>query len=277
MKAIAAGLCLLVSSVAYGQDLSEFEKFLLPVYTSEEIKGANGSTFSTILDCYTEVDTVVYAVEPGALAGPASFVIQPAMNPICRTPDYGPARATGRFYYVEPGGSDQLALQYFLRSSDASGETADQMTALPVVSEPVVGSARILSIPVVPIIVYEDENPWGHHVGYEYRIRLRVYDWAGDGTGQVKIEPFVQNLFGNQGDLTPITLALNQRDGEDPTFPWYGELPLEWCIPRSSHSPCAAVNVRLNITAEDDQTEFWPFVTVTDNKTQHVTVFAPTP
>lgn len=276
MKLIAASLCFLVSSVTLAQDLSDFRKILLPAYTPGSIVGANGSRFSTELDCYTVVDTLVYAAEPLS-NGPASFIVQPAQYPLCRTLDYGPPRSSGRFFHVEREKADQLAVQYVLRSSDASEETADQMTALPVVVEPAVGSATILSIPVRPIIMYPDDRPAGHHAGYEYRIRLRVYDWEGDGTNRVTVQPYHQGHFGVTGALTPTTMILNQRDGDDPTFAWYGELPLEWCFPFSLHTPCMELDVRLEIIAESENLRFWPFVTVTDNRTQHVTVFAPQP
>ncbi len=257
----------------HAQDLSGFTKLLLPAYSSQSISGANGSTFSTVLTGYTLVDTTIFGVKNAPSDPTPDFAIQPALNPIFTALNYGPPVPSGRFLYVEREKADELALQYFLRSSDASGQTADQMTALPIVSEPQTGTTRILRIPIRPILEYVD-TPWGQLRGYEYRIRLRVYDWNGNGSGQVTVTPFVEGLFGENGALTSTTLTLDQRDGDDPTFPWYAELPIEHCLPFSAHTPCMAFDMRLAIEPLTPDLEYWPMVSVTDNETQHVTIFA---
>lgn len=260
---------------AEGQDLSGFQKILLPAYTSQSIEGANGSTFSTVLTGYTDVDTTLFAVAAGPDEPTPVLAIQPAMNPIFTALDYGPPRPTGRFLYVEAVNSDELSLQYFLLSSDAYGDTADQMTALPIVNRPLARKSRILRIPVRPIIEYEGDNLTGRHTGYVYRLLLRIYDWEGDGTGRVTVTPYVEGLFGESGALESSVATLDRRDGDDPTFPWYAELPLDRCLPFSAHTPCMSFNMRVEIIPETDGMEYWPFVSVTDNRTQQVTVFAP--
>lgn len=151
------------------------------------------------------------------------------------------------------------------------------MTALPIVREPRSKRARILSIPVEPIIKYEEGTLGGSLAGYRHRVLLRVYDWDGDGTSRVLVKPFVEGFFGEKGGLKTTPLTLDRRDGDDPTFPWYAELPLDHCLPMSLHTPCMEFSMRVEIEPLSEGLRFWPFVSVTDNRTQHVTIFEPQP
>lgn len=272
MSRVAIAIVLVfMTAPAAGQDLGGFTKILLPAHTADFIHGVNGSIFRAELSGYTERDTVLFAGE----GDPPQFVTQQAFNPILRVLNYGPARPTGRFLFVETTKAAELSLQYVLRSSDRAEETADQLTTLPVVRRPLSGRARILRIPVEPVITYAGTPPTGTLAGYRYRLMLRVYDWAGNGTTEIRVRRFVESLFGTYGELSPVTLRLDRRDGSDPTFAWYAELPLEHCLPLSARVPCYGFGMRVELEPLASDARYWGFVSVTDNRTQHVTILAP--
>lgn len=200
------------------------------------------------------------------------------MNPVFNALDYGPAAPTGRFLYVEKDKLPELALQYYLLSSDPAAVAKDQRTALPIVSIPFSGTSRILSLPVEPIIAYPNGSVAGEMKGYVQRSILRIYDFGGDGTGEVTVERFVSGLFGRSGSLGKTSVKLNRRGGDDATFPWFGELEeLNSCLPFSQHTPCMAFTLRLEIVPVTPGMKYWAFVSTTHNQTHQVTVFAPQP
>jgi len=259
------------------QDLSGYKKVLLPVYTSQPISGLNGSSFSTVLQGYAETDVRYFARVENTGEIPVIFT-QRAFVPMYGRGEglnYGPARATGRFLFVEAERYNEVSLQYFLRSSDADKETSDQLTALPVVSTPLNSRSWILTIPISPILT-EDIQP--RLLGYRYRNMLRVYDFGGNGSGEVDVHLFNQGFFGRTARLETKRVKLDQRDGNDPTYPFYAEMPIEnRCFPRSAHTPCDGANVRVEIEPVSANLQYWAFVSTTDMRTQHVTIFEPQP
>lgn len=56
-------LLLTTATPAPAQDLSGFEKILLPAHTSSTVEGVNGSTFRTVLSGYSDVDITIFAVD----------------------------------------------------------------------------------------------------------------------------------------------------------------------------------------------------------------------
>lgn len=260
-----------VSSPAIGQDLSGFTKVLLPAYTSRPVAGANGASFRSVLQGFSGTDVMVYPA-----GDPPAVRTQPSFDPQFRALEHGSGLPSGRFLYVEASGAGALSLQYFLQSSDAEGKALGQETALPVVRMPRSGLTRILALPVSPILEEMDGGAWRVMRGYRDRLLLRVYDWEGDGTSQVSVQQYHEGLFGIGSALgTPVVLTLSRRDGNDPSFAWYAELPIERCVPFSAHTPCTNFSMRIEITPLTEGVQYWPFVTATDNVTQHVTVYAP--
>lgn len=269
LSGLTLALILLAPSLV-AQELQDFQKVLLPAFSNQSVRGVNGSVFSTVLRGYTDVDTIVY---PGH--DPSHFHRQPAFNPLFNDVlRYGSGAATGRFLFIESERAGDLSLQYYLLSSDARDETTDQRTSLPIVREPHTGVTRMLGIPSEPILVPSEDGVTRLMAGYRHRLLLRAYDWEGDGTRQLAVQPYHEGLFGNGGALgPPVVLTLNRRDGDDPSFPWYAELPIEKCVPFSRHTPCTQFSMRVELTPLSEGLRYWAFVTATDNRTQHVTVF----
>jgi len=263
----------LAAATATAQDLTNHEKLLLPAFSPVPLAGVNGSRFETVLRGYTEVDTSYYGVASGG-GSTVGFQTQPALNPIFTPLSYGAAGASGRFLYVEASKAPDLALQYQLVSS-AGRQAPLHFAALPVVRTPFTTVSRILGIQDDPILAYPNGQPAGVMLGYAHRNTLRVYDFGGNGTGQVTVERFVEGLFGRQGTLGKVVLNLDQRYGDDPTFPYFGQLDLDYCLPFSVHTPCSAFSMRVEIAPVTPGLRYWGFVSATDNSTAEVTVFAP--
>ena len=263
------------ASTLHAQDLAGYEKLLLPAFSSGRVAGINGTTFETFLRGYTEVATPYYAGVPLGSSSEPAFVTQPAFNPIFRPLNYGPPGPSGRFLYIEKTSLSHLSLQYFLASTGA--DATRHVTALPVVRVPLTDASRILAIPNNPILEWPNGQPAGEMRGYTHRNSLRVYDFDGDGSAQVSIERFVEGYFGRQGSLGKVILNLDQRYGDDPTFPYFGQLDLNYCLPFSVHTPCSRFSMRIEIVPITPRLRYWGFVSSTDNITAGVTIFAPQP
>lgn len=275
-QTVAFLLALILTVPAAAQDLSGYKKVLLPVYTSQPISGLNGSTFSTVLKGYAETDVRYFArvVSPGETP---VFFTQRAFVPIFdgEPLNYGPERATGRFLFIEQARFDEVAIQYYLRSSDATNQESDQMTALPVVSTPLTRRGWILNIPNFPILTEEFPQ---RLLGFRFRNLLRIYDFEGDGRNEVDVHLFNEGLFGRSGRVETKRVKLDRRDGSDPTFPFYAEVPIEnRCFARSARTPCAGALFRVEIEPISTNLQYWAFVSTTDMRTQHVTIFEPQP
>jgi len=268
-------LSILTTSRAHAQDLAGYQQLLLPVFSTAPVSGANGSTFGTSLLGYTETDTSYYAGVPAGSTSPG-FITQPALNPGFTPLNYGAPGPGGRFLYVEKARVDDLALQYFLTSQPGPNAVA-HVTALPIVRTPLTGTSRLLGIPDHPLIDYPNGQPAGVMLGFAQRNTLRVYDFDGDGSGQVSVERFVSGLFGRQGSLGKVVVNLNQRYGDDPTYPYFGQLDLDYCLPFSLHTPCSGFDMRVEIVPLTPGLRYWGFVSSTDNTTAEVTLFTPQP
>ncbi len=280
LRTPALSIALLISalptSITHAQDLSGYEKLLLPAFSTKPIVGANGSSFGTYLLGYSDVDTSYYAGVPVGSNSPPGFITQPAGNPLFFPLNYGAPGPSGRFLYIDKTKISDLSLQYFLTSASGS-DPKGHITALPIVRTPLTGASRILGVPINPILDYPNGQPAGVMLGYQYRNTLRVYDFDGNGSGQVNVARYDSGLFGGSGFLGSVVLNLDQHYGDDPTFPYFGQLDVNYCLPFSLHTPCSGFNMRIEITPITPNLRYWGFVSSTDNSTAEVIVFAPQP
>jgi hypothetical protein len=265
---------LLIAAIVRAQDLTNYEKLLLPVFSNGGVTGANGTQFATRLYGYTEVDTSYYA---GVVRGSGSqpgFVTQPALNPIFEALNYGPPGPSGRFLYVEKSKASDLSLQYMLVSSGPPDGTS-HVTELPIVRNPLTGLSRILAIPNKVLLEWPNGQVAGEMKGYAQRNTLRIYDFDGTGSGEVEVQLFMENLFGRQGGGAKRIIKLDQRLGDDPTFPYFGQIDMNTCIPFSLHTPCIDFSFRIEITPVTTGLRYWGFVSSIDNRTNVVTIYTP--
>jgi hypothetical protein len=262
---------LIVSAQLAAQSLPDFEPILLPVFSERTIEGVGGSKFSTVL--YVTSD-VPFRFFPSAFGEGAIGTVQPYV-PLVPIPSDATRLGKGRVLFVERANVGNVQFGYHLASTDAAGVAREQRTNLPVVRERDLrrGRTELIGIPNRPIIEYPN-GVAGVVVGQRLRHTLRIYDVDAIGGVTATVSVHVTNMAGNT-TLRTFTVPLNQREGSDASFPWYGEVAVELpCLPFSLHTPCISYDARLSIALDRD-IRYWTFVSSTDNTTQHVSLTIP--
>jgi len=178
--------------------------------------------------------------------------------------------------FIDGNQASHVTFGYSLRSTSALG-TFD--AELPVVRERdfLSGRSYIFGVPILPIIEQLADGP-ARLTGYATRSRIRVYDADNTGTLAVHLRVF----FGYSGDGMPVVLyerdiVVNQRDFDDPSYPYYGELDLpNGCSPgHSTANPCLSFDdLGVQITPNTNA-RYWAFVSTTDNTTGQVRIRHP--
>ena len=262
MRALLAVL-FIAASAARAQDLTGFERVLLPVFGGP-VTGVNGSHFSVSLQFWAESpfryylgDFSTFSPDSGA---PGSIFLLPTAPP-----------TSGRLMFVEPPATDRIFFSYSLTSADT--------VALPVVRETafLTGKSSILGVPIDPINV---QCPAGGlcTIGPEYRHALRIYDV--DGRGGLEADVRVLVFLGSAGGLWVFQtahVALDRRDGDGPTYPFYAKLTIDVPCIRFNNVSCSGTGAteRVEITPSDAHARYWAFVSSTSNLTQRVRIETP--
>jgi len=235
-------------------DLSGFEKILLPVITKGSISGAGGK-FSAV--------AFVYSPVPCRIAG-AHFLDGGALKDTMSGDGWlevdlpGSSRAFGRFIYVERPCAQQVSI--LLSAASSAGSIA-------------------LAVP--------RERDWrsGKTVflgaGFFYRnlttpaarLKLRVFDFDGTGRGEI----LVRLIFLPYLITSEQRVLLDRRDGDDAGSPFYAELDLSIpCSRITTHQPdCLSFSIRVETVALSPALRYWALLTSTDNESQQI--FAPLP
>ena len=270
-KAAMAGL-LLISLRAAAQDLSGFEKVLLPVWTPTPIVGLYGAQFSTLFAAQAHDRSVhFYPADGKDVVG----VFRPDVRFAEPVPHVaGSTAAGGRLLYVDRNDASSITFGYELASS-AAGGSGPSNTALPVVHERDFSSSSIdiLAVPTTPVF---DRN--GLLVlGFRERNALYIYDVDNTGNLAVRVS-FGVNSQAPYQDAGMI--AATSRDAVDPSYPYYRRIDLDAIVPRcfggiQSSRPCNYVLRALRVESLTPGIRFWAFVATTDNTTQVVTIHAP--
>ncbi|HEX7830667.1 MAG TPA: hypothetical protein VF787_13505 [Thermoanaerobaculia bacterium] len=241
------------------QDLSGFEKILLPGWTREQIIGVDGTTFAGGAVAIPPANVRYWPAndnEIGTLRLPT-----PLLFP-------GPSRA-GRLLHLERAFADDVALDAMLYiGTVAEGPTS--FTTLPVIRERdfLTGTARIINIRSI----YDYINPYASFriALPRFRHHLRIYDVDGRGDAKVVVRRFDQGV---NVKISESIVALDQRDGNDPSYPAYSTVLLEEvCHPFSSHTPCAGGTQWIEIEPMTSGLRYWAMVTAADNNTRQVSV-----
>lgn len=279
MRPCISFILLAFAITVQAQDLSNFEKLLVPVLNMQPITGANGATFSTTFGLFAYGRTVSYY--PAGPASAAPVVGQTLSNGrILYVPVWeAPVVAKGRFVFVERGAED---LPFFetVRATAPDGSIAT--TPLPIVreSDATTGVSTFVDVPVTP--VYGPFNPAvihgvGPFLGYAERHTLRIYDF--DSTGRIEVN--IRLYWGTWLDLRvreEHRIALTQRDANDPSYPYYAEVNLgelfkdHWCYP-SLPQPCEGFPAIFEVEPVTPGMRYYAFISTTDNQTNHVAVF----
>lgn len=231
----------LLAIPAFAQD----QKVLFPMLSRGVVNGAGGSSFETILDVQL----------PDARTFPSRVI-----------PD---AVSHGRFLLF-PAGAE---FGYDLISHGAG--IPDDITQLPVVRERNLrsGVSTIIGMRVQPNYgVDQFGNPVV--LSYKQRNMLRIYDF--DNTGRLEAD-IVYRVPPWGGTFSGPHVVANRRDGDDESYPTFGEVLLTGpCVSNPQSNVCGTWgDIAVEIHPNDPAIRYFPMLSSTDNTTQYVTIRAP--
>ena len=243
--------------------MPEYEKILLPIRPAR-ILGAFGSEWVTqvaITNLGQSPISVPHYRGNCGVPCPNAPPIPPGVTVFIY--DSLSSEVPGYFIAVERGRFKDLAIT--LRTEDVSRRNETWGTVLPVVTEKALFESRF-GLDDVPL------DP-------QFRSTLRIYDFDGATPGAVRVRFFrVNPLRAYPFDSSPDALLLERELNFTVPFsgggvgghPAYTEIQL-WREPGLIN----AGRVRIEIEGLDGLKEYWAFVSVTHNETQHVTVVSP--
>lgn len=251
-------------------------RVLLPMYVPTPLPGAYGSQWKTTLAIHNPSAAAEFHIDwcPGSsipvynacsriLLGEA--YLQRGETQTDQLPRFNPGPEqlvpAPRLLYISPLGSpqgDPSQLGFSLRAFDVSRSATNAGTEVPVVHE---GKFRketlhLLNVPTDP----------------NFRLTLRLYET------QLKVAGFTIRIY----DQAAGTL-LGQRDVQlsfrhehhwssmfEPPFLEIGDLTA--LVPAGTALPSA---LRVEVQPRSEGSEFWSFVSITNNTTQHLTLVTP--
>ena len=263
---IAVGVVVLLwTAGAVAQTVQEMDKVLLPV-TPGRINGAFGSEWQTYVAVTNLSDKTIlvggYAPAGGCPVLCATPPIPPRATIFVYTTNSSP-EVQGAFLFVDRGRTSDVSMT--MRTQDRSRGHQTWGTVVPVV-RPADLRATAFGMTDIPI-------------GPEFRALLRVYDADPRTAPRVRLRVYgvdAERDFPRSDGPDPLLLdrelVFSVPGGETSVlfFPGYAEVPL-WVEPALAN----ATRVRVEIQPLTGERDYWGFVTITHNETQHVTVVQP--
>ena len=276
MRFSAFLLASLVAAGSYAQNLSNFEKFLIPVVTSPPIEGANGDRFSAgVMARLPGPEVRLFPVYRSSGAPPeiGTPVGVPAGSPFRVLFDPSASRS-GRLLFIERGTPRvTLHANVVTLNPTVPGELSS-ITTQPIVRESDFKSDSTFIIGLVSRYVI-GPNPCPNTATPVFRHMLRIYDVDGGIGSQVRVRQFDSQLD-FVGPLSDKIVTIDRRDGTDPSYPSYAELVLvENCRPFSCHTPCGGGSFHVEVAPLTSGLRFWAMVSATNNFTHQVTLYYP--
>lgn len=252
---------LLFATTLAAQDLSQFERILLPGWTRERIVGPDGTTFAGGGIAVTP-ERAKYWPSPDNTIG--------TLAPYTVFSFPGPSRV-GRVLHVERAFADRVSVDLTLFIG-VTGESASHFTTVPIVRERDLLTAPSRIMNVFSLYDFEPLQGGAQRAIPRFRHHLRIYDIDGRGDAQVLVRRFDEGAITNFL-LTEEVVTLSRREGTDASFPAYAEILLpEICHPFSSHSPCTGGSQYIELEPLTNGLRYWAMVTATNNATREVTI-----
>ena len=248
---LVALLFLTAGRPVVAQDLGSFEKILLPVVTKGVIAGV-GADFSTAVWAQSFVKCPILGARFFSSSSGTSVYGDGTLD--VDVP--GSSRAYGRFIYLDRACADQVSLSLMVG-----------FTAIPVVRERDWRSGRT-----------EFLGAWFNFFDFTIpaqRLRLRIFDHDGNGTGEVAVRSYLVPHEIGAGDTR---IRLDRRDGTDQGSPFYAEIEIPTqCIRITRNQPdCIRWPIRVEIDPQTPGLRYWALFTSTSNDARQ-TIFAPLP
>jgi hypothetical protein len=254
---------LLAPSPAIAQDLSGFEKVLLPGWTSSRVVGVGNTTFAGSAVAVAAVPARYWPAADGSIGTLAS--VSGLIFP-------GPSRA-GRIVHVERAHVDEVSFDVTLYIGKLD-QSPFSFTTMPVVREDDAHTdvSRVVNIGSVYDFHNYPDSAYCCIATPRFRHHLRIYDIDNRGDAQVTVRRYDPERSADT-PLDETVVTLNVREGTGASYPAYAEMLLpEICHPFSSHTPCAGGSQFVEIEPLTAGLRYFPMVTATDNNTGQVSV-----
>jgi len=262
---VALAVCL-ASSRIVAQDLSSFEKTLIPVISTTTLHGGAAS-FSTILIASTPAASAFYPARGGD-GRPTIGTISASTDNV----DYWEAMplTAGRLFYFDRAARDQLSLAAELRVT--AWDYQQHRVTLPVVREASFrrGVSTIAGVPSEPYYSPIASPPL--LVGFQSRTRLRIYDV--DNNGHLAVTVRIHGYGARKAfEYDRYQVAVTARDSDDPSYPTYADVPLRGvCIDAPSGALCQFDDYAIVIEPSDPSIRYWAVASTTTNLTGETTL-----
>lgn len=240
----------------------DFDNLLVPI-APQRIHGAFGSEWVADL-AVTNMGTTPVRVArdaPDVCSQCVPLPLPPGATAFVHDLSRVPG-VTGTLLWVERGRAQDIAVT--LRTRDVSRQAETWGTVIPVVRPEGLFSRRfgLVDVPMEP----------------QFRATLRIYDVNAITQPRVRVRIYELNPERNPGSGGDADTLLHEFEpafvlpepGMAQLVPAAAEVPLwlEAALPKSGR-------IRIEIEPFDGTAEYWAFVSVTHNSTQHVTVIAP--
>ena len=243
-------IAVLLAASGSAQDLSAFEPVFVPFFGAD-IKGVGGSHF---LVAGTSIPRAPYAYWPhcdfSSTTPTFGRVDLHGLGPIVCV-----GGTMGRVLYVERNAADQISYGYVLSSSPADAAGTFHAS--------------------IPVARERDFKRGRFHIvvprGYG-RVMLRVYELRGREGAAVRVRALASVL--GWGGGTADTVSLTRREGSDPSYPLFAEVPLNLNCFVVSPRICTEWDAAIEIEPAVDG-EYWAVVSRTHDTTQQVSLYWP--
>ena len=252
---------------AMGQSVDQYDRLLLPL-TTGQVPGAFGSIWETDVALTNLSDTPLTVLgfqQRGGcpiLCGPLppiaarATIFPDVIAPAC-------PEVRGVLLWVERGRVGDLDVA--LRTHDLSRQNETWGTTIPVISVDELFERRftLVDVPTDP----------------QFRSTLRIYDFNASTPGTIRVRIYAvdpardvprDNLADTLLFETTPVFSVPAGASQKTVCPGYVEIPLSGKSELSS-----AQRIRVEIEPLDGLKEYWGFVSVTHNETQHVTIVTP--
>jgi hypothetical protein len=264
---IAATLFLFLAARAVtAQELDRFERILLPVEPVVDVRGTDRHYSSSVL--YASSHPIRYYPAADSLGKPLGIgELTPTIGDNLKIATTLPSNGAGRFLFVERGVADDLELTINLYTGDLLGALA----TVPVVRESQFRTGKL----VLPGIRMTRSIQCAYintlcRTTSEDRLKVYVYDAGGTGSDQMLVR-----VWRGQQITQENVLSLNQRNGSDPSYPYYAVLEYKWTY--GGEYPANRDNFSVEVQPLQEHARYWAFAIVIPSFFNGVMVISPRP
>jgi hypothetical protein len=266
-RSLAVCLALLLATATSAQDLSNYERVLVPVLSEGIVFGAHGASFSTTLTAVSDAPVAYYPAPGPDWPVVGTLPMHPDTVPVF---SFAPVSA-GRILYVERGAASRMSFGYQLHSTGP--DTSLHQDTLPLLREQQLRSGKswVHGLAFEPMLATMPIRL----LGYASRNRVRIYD--GDFSGRLSM---TVRLLGTGPRSAFVygeyTIDVNRREFDDPTYPYFGELVIpDTCVTAPSGVYCQWVDFTVELTPNDPGIRYWVMGTKTRNHSSETVVVTP--